>query len=251
VLETSSDDDALIRALGHLTPENQRRLSVVLTEQLTEVFRAMRVIEQRTRYTSEIGRNMLVDVLAHLGTLAARTDLTTEQQASQLAKIEEHLRRALIEHPEEVLRLRVAAVADRWAVYMRVAFPLRHEAALTMGAPKHFELEADRKRIDELLESARAAKPEEATWDETLQASANMTEGAHLAGELGDKIEHCIGVAERVLEERRLAADREATERRDAERRDAEAHRQNRRRDRQWAAALAVSASAAIIGWIV
>jgi hypothetical protein len=58
-----------------------------------------RIIEQRTGYFSDIGRNMLVDVLSHLGTLAERTDLSADQEASQLSKIEEHIRRALIEHP--------------------------------------------------------------------------------------------------------------------------------------------------------
>src|SRR5690349_16265648 len=89
---------------GHLTPANRERLGTVLSEHVTYVFKANRVIEQRTGYSSEIARNMMVDVLAHLATLSSSQHLTESEQASQIAKIEEHLHRAIVEHPEEVIR---------------------------------------------------------------------------------------------------------------------------------------------------
>jgi hypothetical protein len=106
---------------------------------------------------------MLVDVLSHLGTLASRTDLTLDQQASQLSKIDEHLRRAIIEHPEEVVRNRIVDVRDRWSEYQREAFAYRREGKLR-GVPRHQELEEMRKRLDACMESARSKKPDETTW---------------------------------------------------------------------------------------
>lgn len=186
---------------AHLTIENRQRLTTALRERVNEVFRANRVIEQRTGYTSAIARQMLVDVLSHLAVLAQDTSLTPIQQASQLAKIEEHLHRAMIEHPEEVIRNRIVDVEERWAEYERVAFPLREDKLLT-GVPLHRELEEDRARIASLLESARSKKPQEVTWDETLTAAAEMTEAAHLTRELADKLEKCIGKAADVREQR-------------------------------------------------
>ena len=103
--------------------------------QIPEVFRATRVIEQTTGYTSEIGKNMMVDVLAHLGTLAQRSDeLTPQQQASQITKIEEHLRRAVLEHPEEVVRNRIVDVEERWLTDQAEVFPLREGGVTLQGA---------------------------------------------------------------------------------------------------------------------
>jgi hypothetical protein len=210
------------------------RLTVILREQIPELFRLNRIIEQRTGYSSEIGKNMLVDVLSHLGTLAERTDLSPEQQASQLSKMEEHIRRAIIEHPEEVVRNRIVDVGDLWSTYHRDAFPYRQEDALH-GVPRHSELEELRTRIDKLLESARRQKPNETSWDESLDAAAEMTEAAHLAGELADKLEQCIGVAQR------LTADRA---------RDAAAAAQNRRSNRNWRIGLFVAIMLAVGGFV-
>lgn len=210
----------------HLTPENQRRLAAILREQIPELFRLNRAIEQQTGYSSEIGKNMLVDVLSHLGTLAQGTNLTPEKEASQLAKIEEHTRRAIIEHPEEVVRNRIVDTSELWSTYHRDAFPYRASNELH-GVPLHKELEELRTRMDRLLESARSAKPKEMTWDESLDAAAEMTEAARLARDLTDKLEQCIGVAQRLTDEKR---------------RDAEIRRQNNKRDRQWRISLVVAA---------
>lgn len=165
------------------------------------MFKANRVIEQRTGYSSEIARNMMVDVLAHLGTLSAGKHLTELEQASQPAKIEEHLHRALVEHPEEVIRNRIGDVDERWSMYEREAFPFREKGTLT-GVPLHRELEEARRRIDSLLEASRSRKPEESTWEETLTSAAEMPEAAHLTRELANKLEQCIGKAQQLRAER-------------------------------------------------
>ena len=230
---TEVDDDPW----AHLSRQNRVRLTRALRERINEVFRANRVIEQRTGYKSHIAKQMMVDVLAHLATLAEGVDLDEVDQASQLAKIEEHLHRAIIEHPEEVIRNRIVDVEERWAVYEREAFPLRDERNLLAGVPLHRELEEDRKRIDTLMESARQVKPRETPWDLTLNAAAEMTEAAHLTRDLANKLEQCIGKAADVR--RQLA--REDEERRRELDRQAEAARTRRRSTLQWTVGIIVS----------
>jgi len=226
----------VVHPWAQLEPRIQERLATILRVQIPEVFRANRVIEQKTGYASDIGKNMMVDVLSHLGTLAERAgSLDAEQQASQVTKIEEHLRRTLIEHPEEVLRNRIVDVEDRWLTYQREAFPFR-EAGTLPNAPRHRDLEEMRTRIDVLLESARRRKPEETTWEETLTVAAEMTEAAHLTVELADKLEQCIAAAHEV---RRNAEEVE---------RNAKRHRGNAIR---WAIALVVAVALAVGGYFV
>lgn len=152
---------------------------------------------------------MLVDVLSHLGTLASRHDLTPEEQATQLSKIEEHLRRAIIEHPEEVVRDRTVDVHTLWAEYQREAYVYREQGFLR-GVPRHKELEELRTRIDLLMEAARSTKPDETSWDDSLTAAADMTEAAALVAELADKLEACIGEAKRVTKDRERDAQDQA-----------------------------------------
>jgi hypothetical protein len=213
VTEQPDKDLAPNAPFAYLDENNHQRLARVLCEHVPEVFRLNRVIEQRTGYSSEIGRNMLVDVLSHLGTLASRHDLTAAEQATQLSKIEEHLRRAIIEHPEEVVRNRIVDVRERWAEYQRVAFVYREEGMLR-GVPRHQELEEMRERIDVLMESARSTKPDETSWEESVSAAASMTEAAHLTAELADKLEQCIGEAHRITRERERDATATRRERR-------------------------------------
>lgn len=222
----SADQDPKL-PWGALAPHNQTRLAHILAVQIPEVFRLNRVIEQQTGYGSEIGKSMMVDVLSHLGTLAQRgSELSDVQEASQLSKIEEHLRRAIIEHPEQVVRNRVVDVADRWGVYQREAFPYREQGTLP-NAPRHRELEEMRARISNLLETARSKKPDETTWDESLDAAAAMTEAAHLAGDLLDKLEQCIGAAQ---------------ERKRADERDLAAEQREHANRRRWRIGIAVAA---------
>jgi hypothetical protein len=197
--ELEERGDGVFRGLSE---KNQKRLREILSQHLPEVITADRVIERKTGYASEICKNMKSDVLAHLATLAERQhELDEDQQASQLAKIEEHLRRAIVEHPEEVLRDRIVDVGELWVDYQRVAVPFRLNNELH-DVPRHKELEELRHRIDTLMESARRTKPDETTWEESLTAAAEMTEAADLASDLADKLHQCIGRANQILEAR-------------------------------------------------
>jgi hypothetical protein len=133
------------------------------------------------------------------------------------------------------VRNRIVDVRDLWAEYHREAFPYRQENALH-GVPRHQELEELRTRIDQRLEAARRQKPNETTWEETLDAAADMTEAANLAGELADKLEQCLGAAQR------LGTERE---------RDAEAQRATKSGTLRWKITIAITILLAIAGWFV
>ena len=210
--EASGRPDAHV--FGHLTEDNRMRLRLILSEHLPEVFELDRIIEQKTGYASEICKNMKIDVLSHLATLAKRQhELDHDQQASQLAKIDEHLRRAIVEHPEEVLRKRIVDVEEAWVEYQQVAFVYREKDELH-GVPRHQELEELRQRIAAHLEAARSTKPDETTWEESINASAQVTEGADLASDLGDKLNQCIGEAKRLRKAEQDAASAARTNKR-------------------------------------
>jgi hypothetical protein len=234
---TSGDGDPKAGVFQSLTPKNQERLARILSEYLPELITADQVIVQKTGYSSEISKNNQVDVLAHLAYLAEKQDeLDEDQQASQLAKIEEHLRRAIVEHPEEVLRDRIGDVEELWAEYQREAFELRENNELH-GAPRHKDLENLRHRMNALMEAARKTKPKETTWDETLTAAARMTEAADLAGELADKLHECIGRARQIRDEKRH--------------RQADEARRDREEDgikKRWAIGIAVTIALAVFG---
>jgi len=223
---------------SHLTSANQDRLTTVLRVHIPEVFTNNRSIEEQTGYSSEIGKNMMVDVLAHLSTLALRTDLDATGQASQIAKIEEHLCRAIVEHPEEVVRNRTGEITERWREYQREVVPLREEGALR-GMPRQQELDELRARIKSLLESARRQKPDQNDWEQSLNAAAAATEAAHLSAELADKLEQCIGAANNLKTER----EREAKGEQAASARDA-------RNRRQWAIGLVVMFAVATASFV-
>lgn len=186
------------RSWAGLRPDNAARLEELLAIELPEVFKANRIIEQQTGYISEAGRNNLVDALSHIGTLAERgAQLSPRQQAAQVAKIEEHFRRAMMEAPEEVVRACLVDIKQTWVEYQREAGPYRRNGTLR-GVPKHSELEQLRKRIDLLMEEARAHKRDETSWEDWRNAAAHMTEAVEVAKELADKLEQCIGEATRM-----------------------------------------------------
>lgn len=184
------------QSFAHLTADNAARLDAILRIQIAEVFRLTRLIEGKTGYVSVIGRHNLNDALAHLSVLAD-PKLAPVDQASQLSKIEEHLRRVIVEHPEEVVRDRLGNIWELWQEYERLCYPYRESNVLN-GAPRHEELEDLRNRIRIHMERARQAKPSESSWDKAIEAAAEATQGADLAFDLANKLNQCIGTAQKL-----------------------------------------------------
>lgn len=184
----------------HLTPENQLRLRHILAVRVENVHTAIRGAETQTRFESSIGRVNLNEAFSHVAELAANTSLSHEEQASHLADIEDHLRRAVMEHPEQVLREKLAQLDELWERYLLEAREYRERKAM-IGVPYHSELEDDRQEIEALMEEVRAGKTSRREWDDTLDLAAKMTKAAGIARRLDDKLRQCIGAARQLKEE--------------------------------------------------
>lgn len=185
---------AYVGPWSHLCPAVQKRLDLILRIFLPDVFEVQLITEEISGFTSVIGQNNLADALSHMTTLATDTSLDEEQQATQCAKIEEHLKRVMIEHPEEVTRDRMGVIRDRWLEYERTCYPLRSSGGL-VDAPGHEHMNQLRNGIETLLVNARKRKADEATWDDAKKAAAYSSKAAKDAIELADSLERCIGMA--------------------------------------------------------
>ncbi len=172
----------------------QIELATILQIKIPEVLRAIRFVEHRTGYASQISRSMMVDVLGHLSVLAAGAgELSPKQQIALLTKMDQHLSRALIEHPAEVVRVRLEEVSRSWSLYQSEVMPIRGRDDALPGVPPHSAMEELRERIGGLLDAAREANPVERSWEETMAIAADMTEAAHVAARLEDQLLQAIG----------------------------------------------------------
>jgi hypothetical protein len=254
-MEASSEDSLPGELYAHLTPENRARLGHILAVRVLDVHTAIRGTEAETMLDSSIGRNNLNEAFSHVAELAANKSMSAEDQASHLADIEDHLRRAVTEHPEEVTRERLVQVGDRWQEYLLEARLYRETKAM-VGVPYHSELEDDRAKIGKLMEEARSMKMARVPWDQTLEIAAKMTEAASVVRKLDDKLVQCIGAARelKAADERQAQVDARA----DAQDKRAEAaetradRAETRSRRSFWVAVAAVVATIGIgVGTIV
>lgn len=196
----TEDDD---RARWHgLYLTHVEDLLALLRERLLTIYKAHRLQEQQTGFVSRAAMHNLVDVLAHIGTLAQKADtLNFKQQGAHVVNIEDHLRRAAMEAQEDLVRFRLGdELAPKWTEQQRVAGPLRETGELR-GVPTQDSLEALRQRIDSHIEAGRSRKPD-ATWEEWLDGAGEFKAAAELANELSDKLEVCIGAAQRIYVEK-------------------------------------------------
>lgn len=205
------DQQGQSRLFEHLSVENKQRLRHILAVRVESVHTAIRGAETLTRLESNIGRVNFNEAFSHVGELAANEALSEADQASHLADIEDHLRRAVMEHPEQVLRGKLVEVFERWEEYLLEARTYRETKAM-IGVPYHSDLEDDRQQIEVLMEEVRRAKTPRLGWEETLDLAAKMTQAAAIARKLDDKLMQCIGAARELKADdvRNAATDRRA-----------------------------------------
>ncbi len=217
-MDASTDDNEHPELFDHLTADNRRRLRHILATRVVDVHNAIRGAETQTHLESSIGRVNLNEAFSHVGELASNTDLSAVDQASHLADIEDHLRRAVMEHPEQVVRGKIVEIEERWEEYLLDARSYRETKAM-LGVPYHSELEDDRENIEALVNEARGMKTSRMEWDATLDIAAKLTDAARVARKLDDKLVQCIGAArelkaqderDRAIEERAHAAEERA-----------------------------------------
>lgn len=97
---------------SHLYSDVLQKVSVIFGKHLKDVLDRHRRVETLTGEKNVIGRQNLVEALAHLGILFARApELDRDKQLEQVAFLGDHLRRVMMESFE--LEVYVT-IADAW-----------------------------------------------------------------------------------------------------------------------------------------
>lgn len=166
-----------------LYPDALEKVSAIFGKHLAEVLVKHRRVERLTGEKNIIGRQNLVEALAHLGTLFARApELNRDEQLEQVAFLGDHLRRVMMESFEVEVYTTIGAhwnEDDPKSIgrrYDAVAAPLIKQGKL-LGVITPEEVQT---RFDELSDSiveARRAKIADGDWS-VWTGAANSLEAA-------------------------------------------------------------------------
>jgi hypothetical protein len=192
--------------LGAVDPLQLERVLGLLRDRLPRVFEANRYFEERTGFHNEAGTNNLVDALSHFSTLVEQAEeLGPAGQAEQVAMLEDHLRRSMMEAFEQVLKFRLADVAELWEDYFFEVRPLFERGAALAGARAPAELLEKREEIAGLLEEGRQSK-RMVSWSAWEEGTGALVRACELTEELQEELEVSILAAqlERARRKRRL-----------------------------------------------
>lgn len=183
--------------------EQLERVFKLLRERLPDVFKANRYFEEKTGFHNEAGTNNIVDALSHFATLIEQAEeLGSEGQAEQVAHLEDHLRRSMMEAFEQALKFALSDAAELWDLYLDRAYPLLSAGKEVPGAVSLQSLMEMRQRIARLLEIGRQSK-REASWEDWEEGTGALAEASDIAEELCEALNRSIRSAEYVR--RRMA----------------------------------------------
>lgn len=178
--------------LGAVDPLQLERVLGLLRDRLPRVFEANRYFEERTGFHNEAGTNNLVDALSHFSTLVEQAEkLGPTGQAEQVAMLEDHLRRSMMEAFEQLLKFRLADVAEVWEDYFLEVRPLFERDAPPVGARPPAELLEKRKEIAGLLEEGRQSKSM-VSWSAWEEGTGALVRACELTEELQEELEVSI-----------------------------------------------------------
>lgn len=161
-----------------------QKVSVIFGKHLKDVLDRHRRVETLTGEKNVIGRQNLVEALAHLGILFARApELDRDKQLEQVAFLGDHLRRVMMESFE--LEVYVT-IADAWDEKSPNSIGRRYEA---LAAPLirqkkllgHITPEEVQERFDALTDDivqARRAKIADGDWMAWTEAADDLEEAA-------------------------------------------------------------------------
>jgi hypothetical protein len=172
---------------SHLYPDALEKLSVIFGKHLADVLVRHRKVETLTGQRNIIGRQNLVEALAHLGTLFARAgELDRDAQLEQVAYLGDHLRRVMMESFEVEV---YATIGEHWndddpksigRRYDALAAPLiKRNDLLGVISPEEVQERFD--ALSDRIVQARRAKIADGDWSVWTDA-ANDLEWA--AGEM-------------------------------------------------------------------
>jgi hypothetical protein len=183
------------RGPGGLHPDALQRLAEILGSQLSDVFAKHREIEAATHTKNNIGRQNLVEGLAHIGVLFQRAgDLDRDRQLEQVSFIEDHFRRVMMESFEGEVYAIIEEIWDSASgasvggKYDTFAAPLIRQGKL-LGHVTPEEVKERFGAISEQVVSARKAKVAHSGWSAWKEASDELKSAATsvkvLAREMG------------------------------------------------------------------
>ncbi len=180
------------------------RIFRLLREKLPLVFEANRYFEEKTGFHNQAGANNLVDALSHFSTLIENADeLGPEGQAEQVAHLEDHLRRSMMEAFEQVLKFRLSDAAALWQDYMREAHPLLERGVEIPGAIELEQLAERREKITSLLEIGRQSK-RMTSWEDWEEGTGALVEACEQTDDLIEELERSIASAHFYTRQRRI-----------------------------------------------
>lgn len=171
------------------------RLLLTLRENLMTVFEANRFFEEKTGLHNEAGANNLAEALSHIGTLAQEApNLSYDEQSAQVALLEDHLRRSMMEAFEKLVKARLGKLSRLWHEYLRKASSLSRRGKLR-GTRAHDDLVALRRTIATELENGRSSKVG-TNWRIWKQGAEHLAKAAEASEELMEGLEEVIGAAQ-------------------------------------------------------
>jgi hypothetical protein len=198
------DEPSTRRDIEGVDVAQLERIFSLLRDQLPRVLAANRFFEEHTGFHNEAGANNLVDALSHLATLVENAEtLGPTGQAEQVAHMEDHLRRSMMEAFEQVLKYRLGTIADLWDDYVYFVRPLAAQEALPGVAPVE-ELEQTRSALQRLLDKGRSSK-RLTTWEEWQEGTDALMEACELSDQLTRRLQESLAAVEWRYQARRSA----------------------------------------------
>lgn len=181
--QLTPEDMGLREPHSSLYPDALEKLSIIFGEHLADVLVRHRRVETLTGEKNIIGRQNLVEALAHLGTLFARaSELDRDKQLEQVAFLGDHLRRVMMESFEVEV---YATIGAHWneddpksvgRQYDALAAPLIERGKL-LGVITPEEAQARFDGLSDRIVQARRAKIADGDWSAWTDA-ANSLESA-------------------------------------------------------------------------
>jgi hypothetical protein len=174
------------------------RVFKLLRERLPDVFMANRYFEEKTGFHNEAGTNNIVDALSHFATLIEKAEeLGSEGQAEQVAHLEDHLRRSMMEAFEQTLKFALSDASELWDAYLERVNPMLSAGRDVPGAVPLSDLMDMRQRIAQLLEIGRQSK-RGVSWEDWEEGTGALAEACDIAEELCEALNTSIRSAEYV-----------------------------------------------------
>lgn len=143
----------------NLSPENKdilKKIFYLIKDKYPDVERANILCEERSGSKSAQALNNIRDTISHLRTVFENWDKPHEFKVKQLATIEEHLRRAIIEPYELASKKEIKLLHDNYTNYQNIVLPIIHKLNPLPLDANAIELRIN--TINTLMQDGRKAK---------------------------------------------------------------------------------------------